>query len=68
MPEAASGVNNAVAQAAFNEKKWVWVEDNEEGFVKGYITSEDKYGEVVEVFLDNGQVRVYSWPRLRVKI
>ncbi|RUS17833.1 P-loop containing nucleoside triphosphate hydrolase protein, partial [Endogone sp. FLAS-F59071] len=55
-----NGVNNAVAQAAFSERKWVWVEDKEEGFVKGYITNEDKQGEVVEVFLDNGQTRTVT--------
>ncbi|RUP47311.1 hypothetical protein BC936DRAFT_145865 [Jimgerdemannia flammicorona] len=53
---AANGVNNAVAQVAFSEKKWVWVEDKEEGYIAGYITSEDKDSDIVEVHLNNNQV------------
>jgi hypothetical protein len=48
-------VVDAVAQAAFNEKKWVWVEDKEEGYIAGWIAKEN--GDQVEVHLNNGQVR-----------
>ncbi|ORZ23708.1 hypothetical protein BCR41DRAFT_244455 [Lobosporangium transversale] len=49
---------DAVAQAAFNEKKWVWVEDKEEGYIAGWISKED--GDQVEVHLNNGLVRTVN--------
>ncbi|KAI8996997.1 P-loop containing nucleoside triphosphate hydrolase protein, partial [Pilobolus umbonatus] len=33
-------VMDAVEQARFNEKKWVWVEDSKEGYVRGHVTHE----------------------------
>ncbi|KAG0323583.1 hypothetical protein BGZ99_002716 [Dissophora globulifera] len=51
-------VVDAVAQAAFNEKKWVWVEDKEEGYIAGWIARED--GDQVEVHLNNGLVRTVN--------
>lgn len=51
------GAVDAVAQAAFNEKKWVWVQDEKEGYLAGWITKEttDKR---VEVRINNGAVGV----------
>lgn len=46
---------DAVAQAAFNEKKWVWVEDKEEGYIAAWISKEQ--GDQVQVHLNNGLVR-----------
>lgn len=46
---------DAVAQAAFNEKKWVWVEDKEEGYIAAWISQEQ--GDQVQVHLNNGLVR-----------
>ena len=44
-PEAA---RLAAEQAAFNEKKWVWVPDDKEGYLSGYVIREDgEYGEVM---------------------
>ena len=38
----------AALQAEFNEKKWVWVPDEREGYVAGWvIREEDEVGEVV---------------------
>jgi len=55
-PSAHRGVVvDAVAQAAFNEKKWVWVEDKDEGYIAGWVSKED--GDQVQVHLNNGQVR-----------
>ncbi|OZJ04569.1 hypothetical protein BZG36_02720 [Bifiguratus adelaidae] len=53
---------DAVAQAAFNEKKWLWVEDSQEGFIAGYVTSERKgpNGDEYEVYLNNGKVRTVN--------
>ncbi|KAG0040078.1 hypothetical protein BGZ82_005326 [Podila clonocystis] len=48
-------VVDAVAQAAFNEKKWVWVEDKDEGYIAAWIGKEE--GENVEVHLNNGLVK-----------
>lgn len=52
-------VVDAVAQAAFNEKKWVWVEDKEEGYIAGWISREDS--DQVDVHLNNGLVRTHSF-------
>jgi hypothetical protein len=38
---------DAVAMAAFAEKKWVWVEDSKEGYIAGYIIKEN--GDQVQV-------------------
>ncbi|KAF9159040.1 hypothetical protein DFQ26_006988 [Actinomortierella ambigua] len=49
-------VVDAVAQAAFNEKKWVWVEDKDEGYIAAWISKESN--DQVEVHLNNGMVKV----------
>ncbi|KAI7828878.1 P-loop containing nucleoside triphosphate hydrolase protein [Gamsiella multidivaricata] len=51
-------VVDAVAQAAFNEKKWVWVEDKEEGYIAGWIAKEE--GDQVQVHLNNGLVKTVN--------
>ncbi|KAK3819308.1 MAG: hypothetical protein J3R72DRAFT_357408, partial [Linnemannia gamsii] len=43
---------DAVAQAAFNEKKWVWVEDKDEGYMAAWISKEQE--DQVQVHLNNG--------------
>lgn len=50
-----AGVNDALAQSQWMEKKWVWVADKEEGYLSGSITKED--GDNVEVRLSNDSVR-----------
>lgn len=47
---------DAVAQAAFNEKRWVWVEDHEEAYIAGHILRELNNGQSLEVALSNGSV------------
>ena len=32
----------AAAQAEFNEKKWVWVPDDRDGYVAGWVQDEDE--------------------------
>ncbi|GAB5590982.1 class II myosin [Umbelopsis nana] len=49
---------DAVAQAAFNEKRWVWVEDHEEAYIAGHILRELNNGQSLEVALSNGSVRI----------
>lgn len=41
-------VLDAVAQAKFNEKKWVWIQDEQEGYVRGHILLENENGTDVE--------------------
>ncbi|CAG8531984.1 6454_t:CDS:10 [Acaulospora morrowiae] len=53
-----AGVVDAVAQASFNEKKWVWVEDKNAGYIAGHITKD--MGEQVEVQLDDNSTRVIN--------
>ncbi|GAA5812558.1 hypothetical protein MFLAVUS_006015 [Mucor flavus] len=45
-------VLDAVAQARFNEKKWVWIEDDNEGYVRGHVIKEEE--DTVEVEYENG--------------
>lgn len=47
-------VLDAVAQARFNEKKWVWIEDDNEGYVRGHVIKEEE--DTVEVEYENGGV------------
>lgn len=47
-------VLDAVAQARFNEKRWVWIKDENEGYVRGHIISEDE--DRVEVEYEQGGV------------
>ncbi|CAG8639097.1 5958_t:CDS:10 [Funneliformis mosseae] len=53
-----AGVTDAIAQATFNEKKWVWVEDKEAGYVAGYITKE--MGEQVEIHFNDNSSRIVN--------
>jgi len=46
--QSAEAARAAGLQAEFNEKKWVWVPDEREGYVAGWvIREEDEVGEVV---------------------
>lgn len=47
-------VTDAMAQAQWAEKKWVWVKDKEEGFMSGYIVSEN--GDSVNIRMSNDTV------------
>ncbi|KIY70319.1 nonmuscle myosin heavy chain b [Cylindrobasidium torrendii FP15055 ss-10] len=42
----------AAAQAEFNEKKWVWVPDEKEGYLAGWVNKED--GDLGEVIMAAG--------------
>lgn len=49
----------AALQAEFNEKKWVWVPDEKEGYLAGWVIAEDdELGEVV--MSSGGEVSLYS--------
>ncbi len=61
----------AALQAEFNEKKWVWVPDDKDGYLAGWVArEEDEIGEVV--MAAGGDVRFYfifarslNWPENR---
>ncbi|KDQ14575.1 hypothetical protein BOTBODRAFT_346194 [Botryobasidium botryosum FD-172 SS1] len=42
----------AALQAEFNEKKWVWVPDEKEGYLAGWVIAEDE--ELGEVMMAGG--------------
>ncbi|KAJ3103253.1 hypothetical protein HK100_004234, partial [Physocladia obscura] len=43
-------LNDALAQAQFAEKKWVWVHDKAEGYIPGWIVEEENGENVVVEF------------------
>lgn len=46
--QSAEAARAAAAQAEFNEKKWVWVPDDKDGYLAGWVVKEeDDIGEVV---------------------
>ncbi|CDO73933.1 hypothetical protein BN946_scf185016.g90 [Trametes cinnabarina] len=46
--QSAEAARAAAAQAEFNEKKWVWVPDDKDGYLAGWVVrEEDDVGEVV---------------------
>lgn len=42
----------AALQAEFNEKKWVWVPDEKEGYLAGWVHQEDQ--ETAEIIMSSG--------------
>ena len=53
-------VNDALSQAQWAEKKWVWITDKEQGFVAGFIIKEEASNENVLVQLLNDTVLLLS--------
>ena len=52
----AEAARAAAAQAEFNEKKWVWVPDDKDGYLAGWVAKEEEdMGEVV--IASGGEVR-----------
>ena len=46
--QGAEAARAAALQAEFNEKKWVWVPDDKDGYLAGWVArEEDEMGEVV---------------------
>lgn len=57
----AEAARAAAAQAEFNEKKWVWVPDDKEGYLAGWVVREE--GDAGEVVMaSGGEVRVKPRP------
>ncbi|KAJ1677202.1 class II myosin, partial [Spiromyces aspiralis] len=57
IPNKPKGGQNMFAQndVNFTDKKWVWVPDNKEGYIAGYIINEEAGSDVVNVRLVNGR-------------
>lgn len=49
---AAESARDAALQAEFNEKKWVWVPDDKEGYLSGWVVNEE--GEEGDIVLASG--------------
>jgi len=48
LSQGAEAARAAALQAEFNEKKWVWVPDDKDGYLAGWVAKEeDEMGEVV---------------------
>jgi hypothetical protein len=69
MPAASSSSHNAEAaraaalQAEFNEKKWVWVPDDRDGYLAGWVVKEeDDFGDVV--MASGGEVSGFTLHRV----
>ncbi|EEB90052.1 hypothetical protein MPER_11795 [Moniliophthora perniciosa FA553] len=41
LSQSAEAARAAAQQAEFNEKKWVWVPDDKEGYLAGWVNKED---------------------------
>ena len=60
----AESARAAAAQAEFNEKKWVWVFDEKDGYLAGWVNKEE--GDLGEVIMAaGGEVRLARSPQLR---
>ncbi|KAJ4474415.1 P-loop containing nucleoside triphosphate hydrolase protein [Lentinula aciculospora] len=48
LSQSAEAARAAAAQAEFNEKKWIWVPDDKEGYLAGWVHNEDgEYGDII---------------------
>ncbi|CCM01260.1 uncharacterized protein FIBRA_03309 [Fibroporia radiculosa] len=56
MSQSAEAARAAALQAEFNEKKWVWVPDDKDGYLAGWVVKEeDDMGEVI--IASGGEIR-----------
>ena len=56
LSHSAEAARAAALQAEFNEKKWVWVPDDKDGYLAGWVVKEE--GDVGEVVMAaGGEVR-----------
>ena len=60
----AETARSAVEQAEWGVKKWVWVPDVREGYVAGYVHSEDE--DSADVVLDSGRQVSTSFNHVQV--
>jgi hypothetical protein len=64
-PSQSMDAEAAARQAEFNEKKWVWVPDEVNGYLAGWVVREDETeGDVV--LAANNEVRSHTPPTLGI--
>lgn len=64
LSQSAEAARAAALQAEFNEKKWVWVPDDKEGYLAGWVAKEEEdMGEVI--IASGGEVRVSPLTQLQ---
>lgn len=57
--QSAEAARAAALQAEFNEKRWVWVPDEKEGYLAGWVNHEDE--DAAEVVMSTvGEVHLWS--------
>ena len=57
--QSAEAARAAAAQAEFNEKKWVWVPDDRDGYLAGWVVNEED--DVAQVVMAaGGEVRAFQ--------
>ncbi len=60
LSQSAEAARAAAQQAEFNEKKWVWVPDDKEGYVAGWISKTE--GDMGDIVLSSGgEVRLMPY-------
>lgn len=52
LSQSAEAARAAALQAEFNEKKWVWVPDDKEGYLAGWVNKEE--GDIGEIIMAAG--------------
>ena len=58
LSQSAEAARAAALQAEFNEKKWVWVPDEKDGYVAGWVLKEEaNEGDIV--LASGGEVRIF---------
>jgi len=58
--ESAEAARAAALQAEFNEKKWVWVPDDKEGYLGGWVINEDEEMGDIQMAA-GGEVKLISY-------
>lgn len=60
--QGAEAARAAALQAEFNEKKWVWVPDDKDGYLAGWVArEEDELGEVVMAAGGDVRFPIFFW-------
>ncbi len=55
----AESARDAALQAEFNEKKWVWVPDDKDGYMAGWVVKEEG-GEGTVILASGGEVSLLN--------
>ncbi|KAJ3985572.1 nonmuscle myosin heavy chain b [Lentinula detonsa] len=65
LSQSAEAARAAAAQAEFNEKKWVWVPDDKEGYLAGWVHNEDgEYGDIIMAAGGEASVALFTLSKM----